>query len=84
MKRKVNLTIDSLIIEKAKLFAKNSKQSLSSLVETGLRLTTEAENSDLKWIKNFHRKNLLTAKKNKEVNDADIENIKVGLLKKYL
>lgn len=47
MKRKLNLTIDSLIISKAKQYAEENNISLSSIIEESLKKITISPNKSI-------------------------------------
>jgi hypothetical protein len=46
MKRKLTLTLDKTVIEKAKIYSKQTGKSLSSMVEMFFEMLTENTNSD--------------------------------------
>ncbi|MFZ4796648.1 MAG: DUF6364 family protein [Bacteroidia bacterium] len=46
MDTKLTLTIEETIIEKAKIYAKNSKRSLSDIIENYLKIITNENTND--------------------------------------
>ncbi len=73
LKKKVNLTIDEGLLDKAKRLAEFRGDSLSSLVEEFLaKLVSETEESEADWVSLFHRKYL---GKTKEPTDGEVEAI---------
>jgi len=58
MKKRINLTVEDKVLQKAKQYARDSDQSLSEMVENILREKTAGYNlqNEIRWLDEFHKK----------------------------
>lgn len=81
-KRKLNLTIQSDLLERAKRVAELRGDSLSSLVEDFLaRLAADYEHQTSDWLSSFHQKYLCGDYR--EPSDEDLKQLRSGIKQKY-
>lgn len=84
MKQRINITLDKDIIRQIFLFAKRSKRSVSSIIESQLRKIISASkvvdknlntfSDDHDWLDTFHEKHL--KKGFKEPTDSDLQKMR--------
>ena len=84
MNSKLTLSINQMVIEEAKKYAKSSGKSLSSIVEEYLKSLTKAESTNKKQISLKIVKELKGSVKMPDDFDSYKETLQDALIQKYL